>query len=128
LVEVIGERVDIKSTSPASPPHNNNNIMAPILISEKKSLDTSGSAFVEERNPRRSYLTQKGGIRNLIPFFLTFVLLIGLYAPAPSLSACRHKHGELTVEERASKILSENPLIGTKSSSQLTWFNNAYQP
>jgi hypothetical protein len=110
-----------QGNSSASPRHNNNNnIMAPIHISEKWSLDTGGLALTEDTKPRRSH-------RPFISFVLTTLLLLaGYHATVPILSACTHRHGKLNVEERASKILSENPLIGIYSSSQSPFFN-AYQ-
>jgi hypothetical protein len=92
--------------SPASRLLNNNiniNIMAPILLTKKTGF---GLALTEDTKARRSR-------RPLIPFILTTILVLGYYATTPILTACSHRHGKLSVEERAIKILSENPLIGT---------------
>lgn len=79
--------------------------MAPISFTEKKSLGTDGLIASKDAKSSKT----RGAV---IPFVLTTLLVLGYYLATPILSACSHRHSKLTVEERAAKILLENPLIG----------------
>ncbi|TLD39408.1 hypothetical protein E2P81_ATG00395 [Venturia nashicola] len=80
--------------------------MAPIpsASAREKNLETGELPASKIQRSRRSR-------RALIPFVVTTLLLLGYSYTAPILSACSHGPTKLTVEERAIKILSENPLI-----------------
>jgi len=76
------------------------------LSDEKRVEEQEHMGFKETKAPKW---------RSIIAIFAVVALL--LFKAYPSVrvhirSTCKHHHGELTVEERASKILSENPLIG----------------
>ncbi|KAE9974198.1 hypothetical protein BLS_005170 [Venturia inaequalis] len=76
----------------------------PLLFPTEKRLGTDELPDLENQKsskPRRA----------IIPLIVTTLLVLGYYFTTPVLSACSHRHKKLTVEERAIKILSENPLI-----------------
>lgn len=106
LVTAIGERVSISSyLIQFRLLDNNKNIMAPIPFANEKSLGAGDLPVSENQRQRKA--------RRAIPFVLTTLLVLAYYLTTPILSACSHRHKNLTVAERATKILSENPLIGT---------------
>lgn len=92
--------------SPDASLYNNNTTMAPIPLTKEKSLGTDELPVSEHQKSRTSR-------RAIMPFIVTTLLVLVYYFTTPILSACSHRHKRLTIEERATKILSENPLIGT---------------